>query len=78
MLDNVMVFEMTGGIVEMTPPLSVRGSLATEESVIPNAVPNPSAELTLSVSNVLRACPERSAGINSREGACEESCSFLG
>jgi hypothetical protein len=30
----------TGGMVEMTPPLSFRESLATEESVILNPVPN--------------------------------------
>ena len=62
----------------MTPPLSFRGRLATEESVIPNPVPNRSEEFTLSVSNVLRACPERRVGINSREGPCEESVWFLG
>ena len=42
----------------------------TVSFVIPNPVPNPSAWL--------RACPERSVGINSCEGACEESNWFQG
>ena len=81
--------EMTGGIAEMatlevemteyyltfrvcdSPLLSFQLlSFQPREAtlVIPNPVPNPSTSL--------RACPERSVGINSCEGACEESCWF--